>query len=562
MAETFSVSPLRPLQRFARLVSNERRDIVSIFIFAIVAGLISLSLPLGIQAIFNYVSGGAVTTSWVVLLVIVILGVIANGVLQVFQILLAERIQQRIFTHAAFEFAYRIPRLRIEALRNAFAPELINRFFDTLTVQKSFSKILMDFSTSTLQIVFGLVLLSFYHPFFIIFSLVLLVLLGLVLRITGPYGLRASLEESKYKYKLVFWLTEMARTLETFKLAGDTKLPLEKTDRILGSYLSARNRHFKVLLTEYGVILAFKVLIISALLLIGSLLVFNNELNIGQFVAMEIVVILLLSAVEKVILSMENIYDILTALEKVGTVTDLPLEAETGEPIPAGKVVKGLALELKDLSLQFPDQRRPTIEQINLKVSAGARLQIVAQDDSWVMHFFRLLTGFYSGYTGTISYNGLPLQNVHLEDLRHQVGGYSSLQEIFEGSILENILVGIPNLGVERALELIDAVGLQDFLHEERLGIHSPLNAGGHGLPELIQRKLMLARSLATHPKLLLLNRPFEDFLPAEKDKFLLYLQRHLPDSTVIIVSDEPENIAFVQQTYILQGHTLVHSNA
>ncbi len=247
-----------------RLVSAERKDIINIFIFAIIAGLISLTLPLGIQAIFNFVSGGAVTTSWVVLVIFVIAGVIGNGLLQIFQLSITERLQQRIFTHSAIEFAYRLPRMRVESLRGQYAPELVNRFFDTLTIQKGFSKILMDFSTSSLQILFSLVLLSFYHSFFILFSLALLALLVLVMWLAGPRGLRTSLEESKYKYKVVFWLEEMARTMETFKLAGSTKLPLIKTDAMVGSYLTARNNHFRILLLEYGVILTFKVLIIAA----------------------------------------------------------------------------------------------------------------------------------------------------------------------------------------------------------------------------------------------------------------------------------------------------------
>ena len=147
-------APFTPLRRFWRLVAVERKAIVNIYIFAIFAGLISLSLPLGIQAIFNYVSKGQVTTSWVVLIIVVLLGVLLNGAFQVIQMAVAERLQQRIFTHSALEFAFRIPRLKVEALRQQFAPELVNRFFVNLTVQKGLPKILMDFSE------------EFYHIYF------------------------------------------------------------------------------------------------------------------------------------------------------------------------------------------------------------------------------------------------------------------------------------------------------------------------------------------------------------------------------------------------------------
>lgn len=547
-----------PLKRFFRLLAVERKDITSIYIFAIVAGLISLSLPLGIQAIFNYVAGGQVTTSWIVLVFVVILGVLANGLLQIFQISITERLQQRIFTHSAFEFAFRIPRLRMEALRKHVAPELVNRFFDTLTVQKSLSKILMDLSASSLQILFGLLLLSFYHPFFILFSVVLVGLLILMIRITGPAGLRTSLEESKYKYKVAFWLEEMARTLESFKLAGTTNLPLSRMDKLLGKYLNARNKHFKVLLLNYGMILGFKVLIIGSMLLIGSLLVFNNELNVGQFVAMEIVVILLLNAVDKLILAAEHAYDILTALEKIGSLTDLPLEQETGEDIPRKSSDAGLAIVAKSLTLHFPDMRHPIIDNVDFEAKAGDRINIVTTDDSFVTHFFRMLTGFYEGYSGSITVNSLPLQNVRLEDLRNQTGGYSTLQEIFDGTLLQNITLGSEGISTERLLEIIAAVGLEEFVTEEKDGLETTLPIGGGSLPDSVFRKIILARSIAKHPTLLLLNQPFEGLETKEKERFLKYLKNKMPATTVILASPRPEPDSFLTKTYKVSAHTLV----
>lgn len=550
--------PFTPIRRFWRLATAQRKDITSIYLFAIVAGIISLSLPLGIQAIFNFVTTGQVTTSWVILIAVVIIGVVVNGGLQIFQLYVTERIQQRIFTHSAIEFAYRIPRLRLEAVRNQVVPELVNRFFDTLTVQKGFSKILLDFSASSLQILFGLLLLSFYHPFFILFSVLLLGLLYLVLRSTGPAGLRTSLEESKYKYKVVFWLEEMGRTLDSFKLAGSSRLPLEKTDSMIGKYLDARNRHFKVLAYNYGLILGFKILTIAGLLVIGSLLVFQNELNVGQFVAMEIVVILLLSALDKLILTTEVIYDVLTALEKLGSLTDLPLESGEGQVIPRSGSHDGISIAVTSLTLKFPDLRHPILQDVNLRLKPGDKVQIVTYDDSLITHLFRLLMGFYEGYEGQISYNGMPLQNLSLEDLRDHSGGYSTLQEIFDGTLLENITVGMHGIPMERILRIMEVIGLMDFAHAEKQGINMPLHTGGAHLPVSIRLKIILARSIATHPQLLLLNNPFQGLTHEEGERFMDYVTQHMPTTTMILATPQPIGYPFVHPTYQVAHHTLV----
>lgn len=562
MADLASVQPsapaITPLKRFWRLLKVERKDIVNIAIFAVVAGVINLSLPLGIQAIFNYVSGGEVTTSWVILVVVVILGVVANGILQIFQVSITERLQQRIFTHSALEFAYRIPRLKMDALRQQVAPELVNRFFDTLTVQKSLSKLIMDLSASVLQIIFGLLLLSFYHSFFIVFAILLVALIFVVLRITGPAGLRTSLEESKYKYKVAFWLEEMARVLESFKFAGNTHLPLDRTDNLTESYLKARRNHFRVLLANYGMFLVFKVLIIGSLLIVGSILVFNNALNMGQFVAMEIVVILSLSAVDKLILTTETMYDILTALEKLGTLTDLPLESEQGERMDRAPGTQGMAINIKDLTLRFPDMRHPVVSHAYMTVRPGERVNLITTDDSFITHFFRLLTGFYDGYKGSITINDMPLQNLCLEDLRLHVGGYSTLQEIFDGTLLENVTMGLDGASLDRVLPILRAVGLTEFVEGEQEGLHTHLQTHGGTLPESIKRKIILARSLAGHPSLLLLNQPFDGLEAVDRKGFLNYVKEHLPYTTMIIATPDPLEDNLADKAYRIVDHTVV----
>ena len=227
---------LTTLQRFFRILHQDRKEIGYIYVYAIFAGLINLTLPLGIQAILNTIQGGAISSSWWLLIAGVTVGTLFAGLLIVMQMTVSETLQRRLFTRVSFDFAKRLPNLQTEAVRNEYLPEIVNRFFDTLTLQKGLPKLLIDMSTALMQIVFGLLLLSFYHPLFIFFGLVLLLLLVLIFRLTGPSGLKTSLKESKYKYEVVHWLEEVARALQTFKLAGASELPLSKTDTYVSNF--------------------------------------------------------------------------------------------------------------------------------------------------------------------------------------------------------------------------------------------------------------------------------------------------------------------------------------
>ena len=269
-----------PLQRYFNLLKLDKRDISQIIFYAIFAGLVSLSLPLGIQAIINLIQAGQVSVSWIVLVVIVVVGVALVGILSLMQLRITENLQQKIFVRSSFEFSYRLPKIKFEELYNQYPPELANRFFDTISIQKGTSKLLIDFSTALLQILFGIILLSLYHPFFIFFGILLIVLLYSVFKFSYNSGLASSLKESKYKYKVASWLQEIARNNFSFRKQDNFDFALNKNNKIVEEYLNYREKHFKVIKRQFSQLIVFKVIITAALLLIGGYLVLNQKMNI------------------------------------------------------------------------------------------------------------------------------------------------------------------------------------------------------------------------------------------------------------------------------------------
>ncbi len=143
---------MSPLKRFYNLLALDKKDVSQIFFYAIFAGLVSLSLPMGIQAIINFIQSGQVSMSWIVLIVLVVFGVALTGILSLMQLRITENLQQKIFIRSSFEFATRMSKIKFTELYNVYPPELANRFFDTMSIQKGTSKLLIDFSAALLQI--------------------------------------------------------------------------------------------------------------------------------------------------------------------------------------------------------------------------------------------------------------------------------------------------------------------------------------------------------------------------------------------------------------------------
>ncbi len=326
---TTELPPPTPTQRLFRLLNNDRKDIGYVYLYAIVTGVISLSLPLGIQAVFNLVSGGLVFSSVYLLIGLVILGVVVTGLLLIGQIALVEILQQRVFARAAFELTYRLPRIEPESFSGHYPPELMNRFFDVITIQKGLPKLLIDLTAAVVQIVFGIILLSAYHPVFVGFGAFTILLIYLICRIYGPGGIKTSLNESKYKYKVAAWLEEIARDLPAYRnqRANDTEIaePIDKMDDLVAQYISDRNAHFGVLKRFFYSGVVFKTLITGGLLIIGTTLVVGREMSLGQFVAAELIIVLITGSVDKLTSGIDTVFDMLTAVEKIGYITDMPL---------------------------------------------------------------------------------------------------------------------------------------------------------------------------------------------------------------------------------------------
>jgi ABC-type bacteriocin/lantibiotic exporter with double-glycine peptidase domain len=554
--ESSTDKALTPVQRFVRLLSAERKDIFYIFFYAIVVGGMGLILPLGIQTTVELISGGVFFSSVYVLITLVILGVFLSGGLQIMQVSLVEYLQRRIFAKASLEFAYRIPRIKAESIMGNYAPELVNRFFDIMTIQKGLPKLLIDLSSGVIQIFFGLLLLSLYHPFFVFFSLVLITVLVMIFYFTGPRGLQSSIQESKYKYKVAQWLEELARALNSFKLAGNTDLPIKRTDLNVNNYLKYRKTHFTVLITQLSFIILFKAAVTGGLLIMGTILVVNREITLGQFVASEVIIILILSAVEKMITYMDVVYDLLTAVDKVATITDLPLERSGGLDFPK-KLQRGYSIELKDLNYDYPTGQIG-LYSINLEIKSGERVCISGPGSSGKTTLTNIIAGLQDGFKGVVTINKYSIRDLDLTHLRDKIAKNISLDDIFDGTILENITVGKPMEGVEDAIEALEKVGLSDWVNKLPQGLNTHMLSGGKGFASSINQRLILARCLAKRPDMIILNDFFNFMKKTDKVQLIESVVNRSNRWTLIVVSNDPLVMASCDRVVVMRDGRIV----
>jgi ABC-type bacteriocin/lantibiotic exporter with double-glycine peptidase domain len=525
-----------PLARIARLVRDEKSEISSIYYYAILSGLIQLSLPLGIQTIIGFVLGGAMSTSLIILIVLVVLGVLLTGILQMNQMKIIERIQQKIFVRYSFAFTAHLPRLDLQKTDGFYLPELVNRFFDIPVLQKSLSKILLDFPLAITQILVGLFLLSIYHPAFIFFGILLLVLLVLIFLVTGNKGFQTSLEKSTYKYQVAGWLEEMARVIKQFKFSAHNGLHEKRADKQVVSYIAARKKHFSILLLQYKVLIAFKVIITAAMLIVGCYLLLRQQINIGQFVAAEIIILIVINSVEKLIVNLDSVYSTLTSVEKINKLLDKPAEKEGSFALVSSHPI---SVQLNQVSFGYGEGNN-IIKNVSFSIKRGEKVCLTGKDGSGKSTLLRLLTGAYSGFTGAVLLDDIPIGNYSLPYLRSQMGILLSQQDVFTGTLWENITMGNENIETVEVLSAMNATGLSHFLASLKDGFDTELGAAGRRLPKNVVLKILLTRALVHKPRLILLQG-----IDEETALQLQQLLLKATDATVIVATND---LQFMEQ--------------
>ena len=543
---------LTPWQRLGQLLNSERRDIWLIYLYAVLVGLFGLTVPLAVQGITQLVQGGLVLQPVVLLIVFAIIGTLATGVIGLLQESVVETIQQRIFARMAFEFAYLVPRIRFEAAQASNLPLQMNRFFEAVLIQKALAKLLLDVPTATLQVVFGVALLSFYNPSFIVFSLVLILGVYVIFRLTFPRGLETSIMESKFKYNVLEWLQAMARSIAAFKFSTRSTLPLEMMDGHVANYLKYRRKHFRVLVTQSMSMIVFKTLLTGALLILGTTLVVNRSLTLGQFVAAELVIVTVLAGVEKLIRSLATIYDVLTSVDKVGHVMDLPVEEIHGLQLPESRA--GMAIVARGLSFTYPDQPSPTLSDIDLDIRPGDRIAITGVDGSGQTTLLRVLGALHDGFEGTLTYDGVTLRSMNRAALREQIGQVLSTTDLFDGTIEDNISVGrrfVDRAAVMKALRDVDVDSVVQSMAQ---GIQTAIINGGANLSAAVASKLLVAQGIVGQPRLLLLDDFFQNLDDEYRTRLIRLLMDRATPYTVVAVSHDPEFLAACDLIIVMEG--------
>jgi ABC-type bacteriocin/lantibiotic exporter with double-glycine peptidase domain len=529
-----------PVRRFIGLLQPEMKDVWTIILFSVITGLLYLALPLAVNALVSNLAFGTQSGPFQQALIVIALALFAflllSAIIRGLQYYIVEVIQRRLFVRVAADMAYRLPRVRADSLDGVHAPEMVNRFLDVVTVQKSTALLLLDGINLVLGGLIGLVVLGFYHPFLLAFTLLLILALSVIVFGLGRGAIRSSIQESICKYDVVNWLEELARYPRLFKGPGGYEMATERADQLTRAFLNARSSHFRVLFRQISGLLLLEVVASSALLMVGGWLVLRMQLTIGQLVASELIVSAIVASLSKLAKKFEAWYDALAAVDKLGHLIDLEIETESGDmPLLNSE---GVSVSVANAAYAYPNGHE-VFCNVSFEVAAGGRAALMGSQGSGCSTMLDVLLGLRYPTSGHISIAGFDLRSWYLEELRSSVMLIRS-QDIVNGTIAENIRLGRPGIGLDEVQRALRDVGLLEDVMALPQGMHTALVTGGLPLSSRQRTRLLLARALVMKPRLLLLDDVFDGMDRGSMDELTAVMLDPKRPWTVIIATRDP----------------------
>lgn len=534
----YNYSGKKPVQRLIEIIQFERNDLYLLFMLTVGYGLLGIATPVAVQALVNVVTMGGVLQPLYVVSFILFFLLLLSGALYVFECYIVELIQRRLFVRTTMTVAANTQGIDTSVYDSANPVELVNRFFDISTVQKTVATMLTIGLTAFLQGLIGSLILIFYSFYFAIVVTVVLAVLAFIIFVLGKNAEYTSIDESKAKYATAAWLESIARNFYLFKFYNGIKRSKLLTQEYVAGYLNKRSQHFKVLLYQNIASVVLYAAAGTAMLALGGALVIKGQINLGQFVAAELIIFGVLSAFVRFVGKLESFYDMLAAFDKLGVLSDLPQESVGTHALDTGAIASVSAFKL---GFNYSSRIQP-IRDLSFNLQQGQSLAVLGASGTGKSTLIGLITGLRVPSAGHVEFNGNDLRQLDQTQIRDKIG-LASKFEFTEHSILENVRLNREEISLSKINTILNALGLLNDFQNLEEGVDTMLTAFGAPLSATQQQRLMLARAIVGQPDLLIIDGLLDNLNTTELEMVLNLLSEYQRQG-MLIVTTRFEHIA------------------
>lgn len=543
------------ISKLLNLLSDDRRDITLIILYACGVGALSMVTPIALQALISTVAYTPLKQPLIILFLVALAATGLGAILHVVQLYVIETLQRRILVRIALQLGHTIPKVPHPVFRTTFGPHHMNKFLEVITVQKSTVELLLSLITVASQFVIVSILLPYYHPIFFALVISLLLLTVLLLLAFGRGGVHTSVKESNSKHSLLIWLETLASDPVLFKSFAAQSFVHTVTDGIALEYVEHRKKHFAVLVRQQIVSFTLYTIIGAVVLLVGGLLVIDGKLTLGQLVAAEVVIAMLLSSLLKLGVKLDTFYDLSASIIKLDTLLHLPEESTDGDDDPLPQTP--LSLGTRDLALHSLAKKE---SRLNVQIKSGEKVALLGENGSGKSTFLNCIYRLDTPHEGEIEVGGINVKDVVADRLRERVFLMQGTEPFF-GTIEDNLRVVKPDATLSEMRKALETVGLAEFIFSFPNGLSTTVGGSVNTLSRGQMCQLMIARAVLARPGLLLIDEILDNLDESVCEEMLKILLDEKAPWTLLVSTHSPGVAARLHRTIVIEQRAARSSN-
>lgn len=504
-------------------------------VYGVGIGVLSLATPISVQLLINSIANTALPAPLFTLAAVLFFLLLLSGALALFRNHLMELFRRRFVARLIADVTVRTINAADPFFQDDRRIDLFNRYFELINVQKAMPALLIGGFTILLQAAVGFIVTAFYHPFFLAFNIIVVVLIWVTWLVWARPAMLSSIALSHQKYYAAHWLESVGASNGFYKSARHLDYAIERSEEVSARYVAAQELNYRHTLPQNMALVLLYAVASAGLLALGGWLVIREQLSIGQLVAAELILSGALYGVSQLGTYLDSFYTLVASVEELSLLYGIPQEQLPDRRNKAPEP-RNAALALQNI--RFSHMSGP----VRMDIAIPAGLRLVAQGSPGMERAFsNLLKRLQVADSGLVTIGGVDISTIDALALRRDVIVLDR-PFIVESTIVDYLRLSSADDDPAAILDALRLVGLEDRVAMLPDGMQTRLSSTGWPLSLAKTMQLKLAAAILSKPRILVLS-PLYDIVTAKR---LQAVCDHFAgsDMTLIYFSNRPEAVA------------------
>jgi ATP-binding cassette subfamily C protein LapB len=523
------------------------------------AFLINIFNLVGIFYVLNVydrvIPNNAVETLWV----------LSIGVLVIYIFAVLMRILRSYFIdEAAKKTNLKISAMLLQKvldLKMEARPQSIGSFTKNLQEFESIRDFITSFSiTAVIDLPFTL--LGLFVVWWIGSYIVLVHVITIIILIGYAYFIQAPLQRVvgktiKASAQKNAILIEGVAGLETIKMLG-AEGQIQRAWEEAVSYISKWGNKSRILSSS----VQDATYLVSNLMTVGVVVVGVYMITAGNLTSGGLVALVILS--RQVIAPMAQVVNLATryhhakeALKTLDEIMNLPVERPAGKTFLPRKRFNGV-IGVKNLTFSYPGQTTKVLNNITLDIAAGEKVGIIGPVGSGKTTLGKLMLGLYEPISGMVTMDGTDIRQIDPAELRHFLGYVPQDIILFQGTLRDNITMGVQDIDDQNVIQAAEMAGVSEFVKKHPSGFDMRVEEFGRGLSGGQRQSVAMARALLLDPPVLVLDEPTSNMDNRSEIRLKGYLAKTVKEKTVVLITHRASLLDMVNRLIVLDNGSII----